>query len=55
MAPAALLEAKAAVRQLSYEKCRRMARRALKAGTGAEVAEILRSQDRVARSSGRQG
>jgi phosphotransferase system enzyme I (PtsI) len=55
MAPAALLEVKSAVRHLTYEKCRRMARRALKAHTGAEVAEILRGHDRAPRRSGRQG
>lgn len=55
MTPSALLEAKAVVRKLSYEKCRRIARRALKAGTGPEVAEILKSQDRIGRDRGRQG
>jgi len=55
MSPASLLEVKSAVRQLSYEKCRRMARRALKARTGAEVAEIVRGHERAPRSSGRQG
>ena len=54
MAPAALLEVKAAVRNLSYEKCRRMARRALKAGTGPEVAEIVKSHARAG-GAGRQG
>ncbi len=49
MAPEALLDVKAAVRGISYEKCRRMARHALKAGTGAEVAEILKSHSRTAR------
>jgi phosphotransferase system enzyme I (PtsI) len=49
MAPEALLDVKAAVRGISYEKCRRMARHALKAGTGAEVAEILESYSRTGR------
>lgn len=55
MSPASLLEVKSAVRQLNFEKCRRMARRALKAHTGTEVAEILRGHERAPRTSGRQG
>ncbi len=49
MAPEALLDVKAAIRGLSYEKCRRMARHALKAGTGEEVADILKSYVRTGR------
>lgn len=55
MTPSALLDAKAVVRGLSYEKCKRIAKRALKAGTGPEVADILKVQDRIGRDQGRQG
>ncbi len=43
MTPASILEVKAAIRELSYQKCRKIARKALKAKSSVDASRIVRN------------